>query len=75
MPAHFPAGKMLPAGSWVCHIPVLWQTQKSCVGNTRSVDQGVESQGGSVLSAMWCKQRSWSKSQGRSTISGTLFPE
>lgn len=56
---------MLPAETWVCHIPALWQTQKSCVGNTQSVDQGVESKGGSVLSVMWCKQRSWRKHPGQ----------
>lgn len=56
---------MLPAESCVCHIPALWQTQKSCVGSPRSVERGVESQGGSTLSAMWCKQWSWSTHPGK----------
>lgn len=55
---------MLPAETWACHIPALQQLQKSRVGSTPSVDQGMESQGGSMPSAVWSKQRTWSKHPG-----------
>lgn len=56
---------MLPAESRACHVPALQQLQKSHVGSTWSVDQGMGSQGGSTPSVAWSKQRTWSKHPGR----------
>lgn len=55
---------MLPAETWVCHVPALQQLQKSCVGSIQFVDQEMESQGGSMPSVVWSKQRTWSKHPG-----------
>lgn len=60
-PAHFPAGKMLPAESWV-FIPLFCGRHSRAVSATHNL---WSEEWKAKEAAMWWEQRSWSKHPGQ----------